>query len=56
MLRNASGDGWTLIGGWLGLFTAGAAFYTSFAGVVNLTFGRVLLPVGPLNAPLLKAR
>jgi succinate-acetate transporter protein len=55
-LHEAAGDGWTLIGGWLGLFTAGAAFYVSFAGVVNLTFGRVILPVFPLNVPLLKAR
>jgi succinate-acetate transporter protein len=55
-LHEAAGDGWTLIGGWLGLFTAGAAFYTSFAGVLNLTVGRVLLPVWPLNAPLLRTR
>jgi succinate-acetate transporter protein len=55
-LREGPNNGWTLIGGWLGLFTAGAAWYTSFAGVVNLTFGRVIIPTWPLNVPLLKAR
>jgi uncharacterized protein len=33
------------IGGWFGIATAAAAWYASFAGVVNNTFGRVLLPV-----------
>ena len=33
------------IGGYLGLATAAAAAYASFAGVVNGTFGRVILPV-----------
>ena len=33
------------IGGYLGLATAAAAGYASFAGVVNSTFGRVILPV-----------
>ena len=35
-------------GGYLGLATAAAAWYASFAAVVNSTFGRVLLPVMPL--------
>ena len=38
-------------GGWCGLATAAAAWYASFAAVTNSTFGRVVLPVVPLNAP-----
>jgi hypothetical protein len=37
------------IGGWVGLATAAAAWYASFAGVTNATFRRVVLPVKPLN-------
>jgi succinate-acetate transporter protein len=37
------------IGGWVGLATAAAAWYASFAGVTNSTFGRVVLPVVPLR-------
>ena len=37
------------LGGWLGLATAVAAWYASFAGVTNVTFGRELLPVRPLQ-------
>ncbi len=37
------------LGGWLGLATAIAAWYASFAGVANFTFGRELLPVRPLQ-------
>lgn len=37
-------------GGYVGLATAVAAWYASFAGVTNATWGRVLLPVGPLTA------
>ncbi len=33
-------------GGWFGLATAVAAWYTSMAGVVNETHGKVLFPVG----------
>jgi hypothetical protein len=36
-------------GGYIGLATAAAAWYASFAAVVNSTFGRTLLPVMPLN-------
>jgi uncharacterized protein len=37
------------IGGWVGLGTAAAAWYASFAAVTNSTFGRVVLPVVPLG-------
>jgi uncharacterized protein len=47
--------GFTRIGGYLGLLTAIVAFYTSFAGVTNSTFGRVVLPVYPLNKPIIQA-
>jgi uncharacterized protein len=36
-------------GGFLGLATAAAAWYASFAAVTNSTFGRTVLPVFPLN-------
>jgi uncharacterized protein len=39
----------TKLGGWIGLATALAAWYASFAAVTNSTFGRVVLPVIPLN-------
>jgi uncharacterized protein len=39
------------IGGWCGLATAAAAWYASFAAVVNSTFGRTVMPVVPLNQP-----
>ena len=32
-------------GGWFGIATAIAAWYASFAGVTNKTFGRIVLPV-----------
>ncbi len=37
------------IGGYLGIATAVAAWYASFAAVTNSTFGRVVLPVMPLK-------
>jgi succinate-acetate transporter protein len=37
------------LGGWVGLATALAAWYASFAQVVNSTFGRDLAPLGPLS-------
>ena len=37
------------IGGWVGLATAVAAWYASFAAVTNSTFGRTVLPVKPLQ-------
>ncbi|MDA8275442.1 MAG: acetate uptake transporter [Actinomycetota bacterium] len=36
-------------GGWFGIATAAAAWYASFAGVTNETFGKVVLPIGALN-------
>jgi succinate-acetate transporter protein len=39
----------TKLGGYVGLATAAAAWYASFAGVTNSTFGRVVLPVMPLK-------
>lgn len=53
--REAPGNGWTDLGGWLGIATAIAAFYASFAGVTNQTFGKTVLPTYPFNRPLLKA-
>jgi succinate-acetate transporter protein len=46
-----SGDHANVIkwGGYLGLATAIAAWYASFAAVINSTFGRVIAPVGPLQ-------
>jgi uncharacterized protein len=42
-------DTWTKIGGWIGLATAVAAWYASFAAVTNSTFRRTVLPVAPLT-------
>ncbi|MCW2622533.1 MAG: conserved rane protein of unknown function [Frankiales bacterium] len=39
--------GATHAGGWLGLATAVFAWYASFAGVTNSTWGRTVLPVFP---------
>ncbi len=36
-------------GGYIGLATAAAAWYASFAAVTNSTFGRTVLPVMPLS-------
>jgi succinate-acetate transporter protein len=36
-------------GGYVGLATAAAAWYASFAAVVNSTFGRIIAPVIPLR-------
>lgn len=40
-------SGWSHLGGYLGLLTAIAAWYTSLAGVTAFTFKRQWLPVGP---------
>jgi succinate-acetate transporter protein len=37
-------------GGYIGIVTAVAAWYASFAVVVNSTFGRTIMPVVPLGA------
>jgi succinate-acetate transporter protein len=42
-------NGTIKLGGYLGLITAIAAWYASFAGVINSTFGRVVAPVFPLG-------
>jgi succinate-acetate transporter protein len=38
--------GWIHFGGYVGLITAIAAWYTSFAGVTAFTWGRQVIPVG----------
>jgi hypothetical protein len=42
-------NGTIKLGGWIGLVTAVVAWYASFAGVTNSTWGRTVLPVFPLN-------
>lgn len=42
-------NGMVEAGGWFGLATAAAAWYASFAAVVNSTFGRTVLPVRSLG-------
>jgi uncharacterized protein len=37
------------IAGWFGIATAIAAWYASFAGVANSTFGRTVMPVHPFT-------
>jgi uncharacterized protein len=43
----ANSSGWVHLGGWLGIVTALAAWYASFAAVTNFTFKRVVLPTWP---------
>jgi len=45
----ADKSGITKVGGYVGLATAIAAWYASFAAVTNSTFGRTVLPVRPLK-------
>jgi succinate-acetate transporter protein len=42
-------EGIVKVGGWIGLATAVAAWYASFAEVTNATFGRTVFPVRPLK-------
>jgi uncharacterized protein len=42
-------EGTIHLGGYFGLATAVAAWYASFAGVTNKTFGRIVLPVKELH-------
>jgi uncharacterized protein len=42
-------NGTVKFGGYVGLATAIAAWYASFAAVINSTFGRVIAPVFPLR-------
>ncbi len=46
----------THAGGWVGVATAAAAWYASFAGVTNSTFNRTILPTLPLTPSLPTAR
>ncbi len=48
----AGHTGMTKFGGYLGIVTALLAWYASAAGVINDTHGKVVLPVGPLNRPV----
>jgi uncharacterized protein len=41
-------NGTIKLGGYVGIVTALAAWYASFAAVLNSTFGRIMLPVFPL--------
>jgi succinate-acetate transporter protein len=43
----AGNAGLTWLGGWLGILTALGAWYCAAAGVINATWGRIVLPVGP---------
>jgi succinate-acetate transporter protein len=45
----AATNGTIKLGGYIGLITAIAAWYASFAAVINSTFGRVVAPVFPLR-------
>jgi hypothetical protein len=42
-------NGTIKLGGWIGILTAIAAWYTAIAAVLESTFGRTVLPVMPLN-------
>jgi succinate-acetate transporter protein len=44
----ADKSGITHVGGWLGLITAVLAWYASFAGVTNSTWGKTVMPTWPL--------
>ena len=49
-IGNSAGNLSTIkVGGYVGLATAIAAWYASFAAVMNSTFGRVVAPVFPLR-------
>jgi succinate-acetate transporter protein len=49
-IGNSGGNANTIkVGGYVGLATAIAAWYASFAAVINSTFGRVVAPVFPLR-------
>jgi uncharacterized protein len=49
-IGEAGGTDWVVkAGGWLGIAAAVVAWYASFAGVANSTFGRTVMPVRPLT-------
>jgi hypothetical protein len=43
----ANNNFWINLGGWIGIATALAAWYASFASVTNFTFKRTVLPTYP---------
>jgi hypothetical protein len=45
-IAHGESDFWLHVGGWAGIVTAGVAWYTSAAGVVNGMAPRAVLPVG----------
>lgn len=47
--ESSESKGLVEVGGWAGILTAVAAWYASFAAVINSTFGRTVLPVMPLG-------
>jgi succinate-acetate transporter protein len=47
--ESSESSGMVEVGGWAGILTAAAAWYASFAAVINSTFGRTVLPVVPLG-------
>jgi uncharacterized protein len=58
--NGAANNGWLHMGGWVGLATAGCAWYASAAGVINGMKGRHVLPVGAAlslrnHEPMLRA-
>ena len=49
-IGNSGGNASTIhVGGYVGIATAVAAWYASFAAVINSTFGRVIAPTFPLR-------
>jgi succinate-acetate transporter protein len=46
----AQSTGWNKVGGWVGLVTALLAWYGSFAGVTNATWGSPVVPTWPMTA------
>jgi len=52
---NAAKD-WTHFGGWVGVLTALLAWYASFAGVTNATWGRSVIPTWPMTTPVARSR
>jgi succinate-acetate transporter protein len=44
--NGAANNGWIHFGGWVGIVTAGFAWYASAAGVINGMMARHVLPVG----------
>jgi uncharacterized protein len=45
-LSHGGSEWWLHLGGWLGVLTAGVAWYASAAGVVNGVAGKTVLPTG----------